>query len=454
MRSYSLKWRLVSSLLLVFLCLWSMVFAWLYVDLQKRLQDTLDQRLLASAQMVARLIQQLPMQALNNELNQHPNKPADAENLIACEVSLFSSDISIGQHVVAKTRGAPLNLSQQQLGFSTWQQGGVEWRSYVLRKNDIQVVAAERLFLRDSLLQQILQSMLIPLILSLLICMALILLIVRKEFKSLDTLAQHLSRKDLSLAEATTYLGNLDPKNIPQEVQPFVDNSTQLIQKLHHSLENEKVFTAYAAHELRSPLTAIKTHVQLAQLIAQQQQTPQNLQDSLQQANISIRRYAQLLEQLLALTAVDQEVTQKLEATDTTSVLQHVIADLRPTYPELDHSLEIHWTSLTTIDLPYFALYTVLKNLIENAVLHAQANVISVSMQDKALFIQDNGNTLSEHEVEHLGQRFWRKSAQQSGHGLGLSLVKMILSKYGYSLEFQVTQPQGLTVTLSPHTAA
>ena len=61
MRSYSLKWRLVSSLLLVFLCLWSMVFAWLYVDLQKRLQDTLDQRLLASAQMVARLIQQLPM---------------------------------------------------------------------------------------------------------------------------------------------------------------------------------------------------------------------------------------------------------------------------------------------------------------------------------------------------------------------------------------------------------
>ncbi len=104
--------------------------------------------------------------------------------------------------------------------------------------------------------------------------------------------------------------------------------------------------------------------------------------------------------------------------------------------------------------MPYFALYTVLKNLIENAVLHAQANVISVSMQDKALFIRDNGNTLSEHEVKHLGQRFWRKSAQQSGHGLGLSLVKMILSKYGYSLEFQVTQPQGLTVTLSPYTTA
>lgn len=98
-------------------------------------------------------------------------------------------------------------------------------------------------------------------------------------------------------------------------------------------MENEKVFTAYAAHELRSPLTAIKTHVQLAQLIAQQQYTTQNLQDNLQQANISIRRYVQLLEQLLALSAIDQDTIQKLEATDITSILQQVIVDLRLGYP-------------------------------------------------------------------------------------------------------------------------
>ena len=67
-----------------------------------------------------------------------------------------------------------------------------------------------------------------------------------------------------------------------------------------------------------------------------------------------------------------------------------------------------------------------------------------------SLVIQDNGKTLSEHELKLLGQRFWRKSAEQPGHGLGLSLVKTILSKYDYDIKFYGTYPQGLTVEISP----
>ena len=442
----SLKWRLVMSLSIVFILLWSGVFVWLYIDLKQRLQDTLDQRLSASTHMVMRLIQQLPLHHLDENMLQKLHQPDEQEHLIACEVSLFSSDISLGQQVIAKTRGAPENLSQHKIGLSTWHNGTVEWRSYVLRKGDLQVVAAERMFLRDSLLQQILQSVLVPLLLSLFLCITLIILIIRKEFRSLDQISQHLSQNNLSYAQATHYLTHLDHQYIPLEVQPFVDNASLLVHQLHQSLENEKAFSAYAAHELRSPLTAIKTHVQLTRLMAQQTPTSPSLQHNLDLADLSIRRYEQLLEQLLLITQIEQNQLDHIYPLKITDILEHVIDDLTVTYPQLEKKLVIDWASLNTLCLPEFVIYTICKNLIENAVLHAQASHIFVAMQGQNFIVEDDGSPLSAEDLEHLGQRFWRKSAQQHGHGLGLALVRSMLTQYGYYLIFSSCVPQGLNV--------
>ncbi|OIJ37198.1 ATP-binding protein [Acinetobacter sp. LCT-H3] len=93
-------------------------------------------------------------------------------------------------------------------------------------------------------------------------------------------------------------------------------------------------------------------------------------------------------------------------------------------------------------------LYTVLKNLLENALLHAQAAHIWISMQTDGLVIEDDGQQLTAEDIQHLGQRFWRKSAQQHGHGLGLALVKSLLGNYQYHLGFQQRQPVGLTIKI------
>ena len=98
--------------------------------------------------------------------------------------------------------------------------------------------------------------------------------------------------------------------------------------------------------------------------------------------------------------------------------------------------------------LPEFVLYAVVKNLLENALLHANADVIEVSMQENTFCIQDNGTHLNAEDILYLGQRFWRKSAQQKGHGLGLSLVKMMLQQYAYAVQFEPNLPTGLKITV------
>lgn len=452
MKSYSLKWRLVSTILVVFVILWSLVFCWLYFELEKRLQNTLDERLSASAHMVARLIQQLPVDEIASTVNTIPQDHG-TPNLIACQVSLFSSNISANHQVIAKTRGSPESLNTRKTGLSTWSENGVEWRSYVLQKGQIQVVAAERLQLRYSLLKQILQSVLLPLIITLILCIFLILWIIRVEFQPLDQIAQRLSDKKQHLSDAATYLLELKTQNIPKEIQPFVDSLLELIHNLHQSLENEKSFSAFAAHELRSPLTAIKTHVQLSQLMLSPTGPTQDKIDfNLKQAEASIQRYEQLLEQLLLLSKTEiQSQHAAMESTEVIQTLQEVIAELKQKYSDLSEYLNIKWESLSSISLPHSTLAIVLKNLIENAYLHSQSiTPIQVYMVKGHLVIADTGHGLTDTELSLLTQRFWRKSAQNDGHGLGLSLVKLLLEKYRFSIQFTHHSPHGLKVSITP----
>ena len=450
MKSYSLKWRLVSTLLIVFILLWSMVFCWLYYDLQKQLQQTLDERLSASAQMVYRLIRHLPVHDLPDVLESVNAENAN-QNLIACEVSFFSSHISTDQKVIARTQDAPDNLSSQNTGFSTWVDHEIEWRSYTLKKGQIQVVSAEKLELRSTLLAQILKSVLIPLIFTLILCVFLILWIIRVEFQPLDQIAQHVTQKKQNLSEAASYLLALKTQNIPTEIQPFVDSLIELIQNLHESLENEKSFSAFAAHELRSPLTAIKTNVQLSLLMLQQSgEQHSKLAQNLQQADQSIQRYQQLLEQLLLLSKTELHSTSQYENADIAEVLSQVIQELKHKYSVENTCLQIDWNSLSTLKLPASTLYIVLKNLIENVFLHAQSyTTIEVFMQNNHLIIQDNGIGLNATDLQLLTKRFWRKSAQNTGHGLGLALVNILLNKNAHNITFEHNFPHGLKAIIS-----
>lgn len=445
---YSLKWRLVFSITCAFIVIWAVAFAWLYYSLEQKMTETLDERLSASAHMVSRLLGQIPPQQLV-----HTADPVISElnnnNLIACVVSVIKLNVVLDHAVVAQTKDAPKQLASQPDGFRTWDENGVAWRSFTLKQGQIQVVAAEKILLREELITEILKSILWPLFLTLLLCITLILWIIKKEFKPIEDTSYVLQLHRDHPQQNNHLVEQLDSAKFPLELQSFVENISDLLSRLQHSLENEKNFSAYAAHELRSPLTAIKVNVQLSKMLAEQNHADEKLLTCLSEAEQSIHRYQHLLEQLLLLSKTEHQVEVTTVELHLRPILTQVLAELAKSYPKINQLIIVDWDSLGSVDMTEPALKIVLFNIIENSLKHSfSQQPIHIKQDASILTIEDFGVGLSIKDLTLATQRFWRKSAQTQGYGLGLTLSKAIMQQYGYQLIISTKQSAGLLVKL------
>ena len=234
----------------------------------------------------------------------------------------------------------------------------------------------------------------------------------------------------------------LQGAGLPDEVRPLVDELNLLFGRVRHAFEAQKNFVADAAHELRSPLTALKLQ---AQALRRLDADPAAREAAVARLNLGLDRAIRGVEQLLLLAREEAGSAHPISTTepvDLQTVVKLAVADVLPQarLKSIDLGLA---DSPCAQEMPELrgqpeALRIMLRNLLENAVKYTppggQVDVSLEAQQGRpVLTVEDSGPGIAPENRSRVFDRFFRASdtAQEGGSGLGLAIVKAIADRHG-----------------------
>lgn len=417
----SLRRRLFLLLLAATGVLWLCAVIWIYVGSRIELEHVLDTRLQEAARMVHSLVASGNVSA---GVTSAPFQEAGYERQLSCQIW------SLDGRLVARSSGAPdENLTQENEGFADRDISGESWRVYTIvdATKGVRVAVGDRIGLRDRLVRDLVMGLAGPALIIIPLLGALIWLGLGRGLSPLNRAAAEIAGRD------GDDMRPIADEAAPSEIRPLLHALNGLFGKVDAARKHERDITAFAAHELRTPLAGLKTQAQVA-LAAKDDQTRVS---ALRQIMVSVDRTARLTRQLLALTRLDAmpSVGQQ-EIIDVGMVLQDAIKECK-TPPGIEVTID---PKLNGVQLQgdRECLYLVLRNLYENAVEYTRADgtITWSSLPNGAgIVVEDEGPGIAEDEIPLVTQRFYRtRGTTSSGTGLGLAIVCVAAERLGMRL--------------------
>lgn len=433
----TLQRRLVIAVLLAVPLGWLLTIAGTYWRAQHEINELYDTDMLRLAEQTLAVASLLPpsVSSVAPLLTQAPD----------------SGDASHGDLSVAIWRGAgePLVMDAEARqfprgdgvqGFADSLVNGHRWRLYYLSDatGATRVAVGQRVGEREDLVVAYLMSQLAPWLVGLPVLILVLVAAVRRAIRPVRALSRAL---ELRRPDDGTPL----PEDAPGELKPLVAAMNGLLARAGRLIEQERRLTADAAHELRTPLAALRVQWE----VAQRAQDPALRAEAQARVTRGLDRMDRLVTQLLTMARLDSvgEIAFAAEV-DWRAVAEQAIGDCLLIANRRDVDIEVDWPAADQVALPVAgdaeALAILLKNLLDNAIRYGPRHArVRIRFEPTRILVDDEGAGLAPEVLARLGDRFLRAAGnEESGSGLGVSISQRIARNHGLALRYEMRAPQ------------
>ena len=295
---------------------------------------------------------------------------------------------------------------------------------------------------RDKLIKEMMNDAALRLLLLILVAVITIWFAVHNALKPLTAIQREISSRsdeDLEPIESPA----------PREIQPVINEMNNLLKRLNASINALRRFIGDASHQLRTPLAALQTQIELAM----RETNPEVFRDAISDVQKNTYRTSRLANQLLS-----QARTNELKKSDVKikELAEKVTREFVPVALEKNIDLGFEGSDELSLRADKLLISEVLKNLIDNAIGYSPANTaitVRVYIRENKIIIEveDQGFGIPESELDRVFERFYRTSGTQvDGCGLGLAIVKDIVESHSGKIELiNRTENKGLTARVS-----
>jgi two-component system OmpR family sensor kinase len=333
-------------------------------------------------------------------------------------------------------------------GFSTLSVAGENFRVLVrTTASGERIVVAQEADVREKEARKSAWRSLLPFLILFPVLLLVVSDLVRKLFRPIATLSEEIDQRDEQA------LHPIDENHLPTEIRPFVVAINRLLTRVAQSMETQRRFIADAAHELRSPMTALSLQAERLSAIEMSAAAHQRLLPLTQ----GIERSRKLIDQLLALATAQSSAERSQASVSVHDIYRRVLEDLLP-LAERRH-IDIGVESFEDVQVVgnEVDLLILVRNLVDNAIRYTPEGgrvdlTVERAGESVILEVKDSGPGISAEEQLLVFDPFYRSlGTDESGSGLGLAIVKAIADRMGARLRLSFSDEKnkrGLCVSV------